>query len=83
METSSSKDSMLLLVCRFQVTIASYKMFELSSLATALDMQKVLAEQAHEIHSEVTVRKKKYHDAEVRTVKHILYWQYCGDKNKS
>lgn len=47
--------------------MTSYKMFELSSLATALDMQKVLAEQAHEIHSEVTVRKKKYHDAEVRT----------------
>lgn len=49
---------------RRKVQIQSYKMSELSSLATALDMQKVLAETAHEIHSEVTVRKKKFHDAE-------------------
>uniref|UniRef100_A0A1B6GR05 Ferritin n=1 Tax=Cuerna arida TaxID=1464854 RepID=A0A1B6GR05_9HEMI len=52
------------IVPRKKVKIQSYKMYELSSLATALDMQKVLAEQAHEIHSEVTVRKKRYHDAE-------------------
>lgn len=45
--------------------IQSYKMYELNSLATALDMQKKLAERAHEIHSDVTTRMKKYHDAEV------------------
>lgn len=53
-----------------QVNIQSYKMYELNSLATALDMQKKLAERAHEIHSGVTVRMRKYHDAEVNTTMH-------------
>jgi len=49
---------------RKKVKVNAYKMNELQSLGFALDMQKLVAEQAHEIHSEVTVRKNKYHDAE-------------------
>lgn len=54
------------------MNIQSYKMYELNSLATALDMQKKLAERAHEIHSGVTVRMRKYHDAEVTTYSDII-----------
>lgn len=48
----------------YKVAESSYKMYELSSLARALDMQKVLAEGAHKIHSESTKRSDSYHDAE-------------------
>lgn len=43
---------------------SSYKMYELSSLARALDMQKILADAAHKIHGESTKRSDSYHDAE-------------------
>lgn len=39
-------------------------MYELGSMAKALDMQKHLAEDAHFLHAEVTRRKE--HDPEVR-----------------
>jgi len=41
-------------------------MYELGSMARALDMQKGLAEEAHFIHAEVTRRKE--HDPEVRII---------------
>lgn len=42
-------------------------MYELESMAQALDMQKNLAEGANSIHASVTHGKEeKYHDSEVR-----------------
>lgn len=41
-------------------------MYELGSMANALDMQKNLAEDAHFLHAEVTRRKE--HDPEVRII---------------
>lgn len=41
-------------------------MYELGSMARALDMQKGLADEAHFIHAEVTRRKE--HDPEVRNI---------------
>lgn len=41
-------------------------MYELGSMARALDMQKGLAEEANFIHAEVTRRKE--HDPEVRII---------------
>ncbi|KAF2879212.1 hypothetical protein ILUMI_26967 [Ignelater luminosus] len=43
----------------------SYELYELESLAKALDMEKQLAEEAHRIHGEATRRRKDYHDPEV------------------
>jgi len=54
---------------RKKVSVRSYKMSEIESLATALDMHKVLAETAHEIHNEVSGRNKKVHDAEAEAAR--------------
>jgi len=44
---------------------STYELFELGSMAKALDKQKVLAEEAHRIHGEVTRRSPDYHDPQV------------------
>ncbi|KAB0790153.1 hypothetical protein PPYR_15518 [Photinus pyralis] len=44
---------------------ASYELYELNSLAKALDMEKELAERAHHIHGEATRRRESLHDPEV------------------
>jgi len=46
-------------------------MYELGSMAKALDMQKDLAKEAHSIHFEVT--RKNTHDPEVRLFHNYLY----------
>lgn len=43
-----------------------YEMYELGSMARALDIQKSLAVDAHFIHAEVTRRKE--HDPEVKII---------------
>lgn len=48
-------------------------MYELGSMAKALDMQKNLAEDAHFLHAEVTRRKE--HDPEVRII-HLFIFIY-------
>lgn len=50
-----------------------YEMYELGSMAKALDMQKGLAEGAHFLHGEVTRRKE--HDAEVNLLSYLFV--YC------
>ncbi|XP_014255153.1 ferritin heavy chain [Cimex lectularius] len=42
----------------------NYELYELESLARALDMSKHLAEKVHKVHGGVTNRNKDYHDAE-------------------
>lgn len=43
----------------------TYELHELGSLSRALDIEKSLAEEAHNIHSEVMRRRENYHDPEV------------------
>nr|WIM01374.1 ferritin 1 [Limnephilus flavicornis] len=43
----------------------TYELNELGSMAKALDQQKVLADEAHKIHGEVTRRSTLYHDPQV------------------
>ncbi|XP_063216310.1 ferritin light chain [Bacillus rossius redtenbacheri] len=43
----------------------TYEIHELGSLSRALDVEKSLAEEAHNIHSEVMRRRENYHDPEV------------------
>lgn len=42
-----------------------YELYELNSVAKALDMEKEMAIQAHRIHAEATRRRNEYHDPEV------------------
>lgn len=51
-------------------------MYELGSMAKALDMQKSLAEDAHFIHAEVTRRKE--HDPEVRIIFSLYFFHHIG-----
>lgn len=54
-------------------------MYELGSMARALDMQKGLAEEAHFIHAEVTRRKE--HDPEVKNNVFKLVFNNFFNKN--
>lgn len=47
------------------VTVDTYEMHEMGSLAKALDIQKSLAEESHHIHGEAMRRKADFHDPEV------------------
>lgn len=47
------------------VSVDTYEMHEMSSLAKALDIQKHLAEESHSIHAEAMRRKHDFHDPEV------------------
>lgn len=43
----------------------NYELYELQSIAKALDMQKQLANEAHNIHDSTTRLRKEYHDPEI------------------
>lgn len=42
-----------------------YELYELESLAKALEVEKELAEDAHNIHAEAARRRREYHDPEI------------------
>lgn len=42
-----------------------FELYELESLSKALDIEKELAIDAHDIHGEATRRRKEYHDPEI------------------